>query len=306
MAKIVLAGGSGNLGKLLIAHFVQNGDDVTLLSRHGNLAVNPSVKVVLWDALHLGEWVNALDGVDVLINLCGQSIQCRFTAKNKEILYNSRIIPTKLLAQAINTVQHAPKLWINFSGVSIFNGAKGLQDERSHAYSSDFLGNLSQKWESAFWDTTCLLTHKVVLRISPVLSPEAGIFSELYPLAKYGLAGHVGSGNQFVSWIHHTDFVNLVSWIIDQPQRESVYHACSPNPVTNTEFMRALRDAAGRSWGLPLPKFVAKIGAYFKGVDASLMLETVPVTTLFLQKNDFKFIFPYIKPSFKNLINTSI
>ena len=302
MAKIVLAGGSGHLGKLLITHFLQNGDDVTVLSRQKSLEIHPKLKVVQWDAVALGDWVYALEGADVLINLCGQSIQCRFTKANKKSLTDSRIIPTELLSKAINGLENGPKLWINFSGVSIFNGAQGLQDELSEQYSQDFLGKLCQKWERAFWESTCLHTEKVVLRISPVLSPKSGMFSELYPLTKFGLAGHVGSGKQYVSWIHETDFVNLILWIIDQVDRESIYHACSPNPVTNAEFMRALRLASGSHIGLPLPIILAKIGAYFKGVDASLLLETVPVTTLLLQKNDFKFIFPYINPSFKNLI----
>ncbi|MGH2622542.1 MAG: hypothetical protein ACRDE7_02660, partial [Sphingobacterium sp.] len=222
--------------------------------------------------------------------------------KNKERLTNSRIVPTKLLAKAINSLTNTPKLWINFSGVSIFNGAKEIQDELGKEFSEDFLGKLCQKWEAAFWDSACLNTQKIVLRISPVLSVKSGMFAELYPLTRYGLAGHIGSGKQFVSWIHETDFVNLVLWIISQVNREAIYHACSPNPVTNAQFMRALRLASGRNFGLPLPVFMAKVGAYFKGVDPSLMLETVPVTTLLLPKNDFKFIFPYIHSSFEDLI----
>ncbi|MGB7526771.1 TIGR01777 family oxidoreductase [Sphingobacterium cellulitidis] len=305
MAKIVLAGGTGNLGNLLISLFREQGHEIIVLSRQRMIKSHPKIEFVLWDAENLDTWQKKLEDADVLINLCGLSINRRFTKENQKLLRSSRLIPTKLLGEAIAQLESPVKLWINFSGVSIFNGQTGLQDETSHLYANDFLGQLAQDWERVFLEAKTPATEKVILRMSPLLSKKSGMFAELYPLTKMGLGGKVGTGKQMVSWIHETDFVRLMDWIIQSQIREGVYHACSPNPVNNSEFMKALRKEAGVSIGLPLPTFMAKIGAFVKNVDPVLLLESVPVTTLLTIKNGFQFNFPYIQPAFNQLIKSS-
>jgi len=305
MAKIVLAGGTGNLGSMLISLFREQNHELVVLSRQRMVKHHPKVDFVLWDAKNLDSWQEELNGADVLINLCGLSINRRFTKKNKEKLTSSRIVPTRLLGEAISNLKDPVKLWINFSGISIFNGATGLQDETSHQYANDFLGKLSQEWEQTFLEAKTTDTEKVILRMSPILSKQSGMFAELYPLAKMGMGGKVADGKQMVSWIHEADFVRLIDWIVQSEKRETIYHACSPNPVTNNEFMKALRSEAGMSFGLPLPTILAKLGAFVKGVDPTLLLESVPVTTLLTLKNGFQFNFPYIQPAFNQLIKSS-
>ena len=305
MAKIVLAGGTGNLGNLLISLFRDQDHEIIVLSRQRMVKHHPKVDYVYWDAETLDSWQKELEGADVLINLCGLSINRRFTKKNKALLRSSRLVPTKLLGEAVSQLENPVKLWINFSGVSIFNGGTSLKDETSKEYSDDFLGTLAQDWEKTFLATNTPHTEKLILRMSPILSKKSGMFAELYPLAKRGLGGKVGDGKQMVSWIHEVDFVGLIDWIIQSEQRADIYHACSPNPVSNTEFMEKLRQSCGVSFGLPLPVFMAKMGAFVKGVDPSLLLDSVPVTTLLTLKNGFQFNFPYLQPAFNQLIKSS-
>ena len=305
MAKIVLAGGTGNLGSLLIPMLRAREDDIVVLTRHRMIKHHPQVQFVKWDGRTMDDWVDEIEGEDVLINLSGASINRRFTAKNKSLLRDSRVIPTQTLGNAVQQLARPPKLWINFSGVSIFSRAAQIQDEYGNHYADSFLGELAKDWEQAFSDIELSSTKKLLLRMSPVLSKQSGMFKELLPLAKWGLGGQVGSGEQMISWIHEDDFVRLIEWILDAEGIQGILHGCSPHPVSNKEFMRALRQASGRSFGLPLPRPLAKVGALIKGVDPSLLLDSVPVTSFLTIEKGFKFNFPYIQPAFNQLVNST-
>jgi len=310
MKKIVLAGGSGNLGSLLIRTFRKRYPGVALfiLSRNAPATLKGGVDglhKVLWDGKTLGAWQQHLEGADVVLNLSGKSIQCRFTDANKRVLKSSRLAPTSVLGEAIATLQQPPRLWINFSGISIFNGMEQVQNEDSTSYGSDFLAQLTQQWEQAFWLSNTPNTHKVALRVSPVLSAHSGMFSELLPLVRWGLGGKVGSGRQLVSWIHEHDLAALVCWIMEKEYTGSVYHACSPHPVTNSEFMHAFREAVGCRMGLPLPTPLAHVGAFFKGVDSSVLLQTVPVRAKTSLQEGFSFKFPYIHDALNQLLTST-
>lgn len=301
--KIVLAGGTGNIGELLIASFLSQGFKVTVLTR--SVKYSDQVDYVQWDGEHIGDWVGALERTDVLINLCGETITKRFTEKNRKILENSRLLPTSVIGVAIERMVNPPRLWINFSGISIYSGVKKIQDESSVLYGNDFLANLTKQWERSFLSSEARSTKKVILRISAVLSPNFGMVKELYPLAKIGLAGTIGNGRQYISWIHQDDLARLINWIITLENPRELYHACSPNPVKNREYMAAFRQAVGVLVGIPLPKLLAKIGAFAKGVDSSLLLQTVPATTHYTLDDGFVFQFPYIAPAFNQLIKSN-
>lgn len=152
MAKIILAGGTGNLGSLLIPMFRAREDEIVVLTRHKMIKHHPQVRFIKWDGETMDDWVEEVEGADVLINLCGASINRRFTPENKALLLDSRVIPTRTLGNAIQQLGRPPRLWINFSGVSIFSGAAKLQDETGHKYSDCFLGQLAKQWEQAFLD----------------------------------------------------------------------------------------------------------------------------------------------------------
>src|SRR5690606_5841939 len=300
MRKIVIAGGSGHLGTLLKAAFLDVGWEDVILSRQRNKKED-GVTYVFWDGEHLGSWVHALEVVDTVINLSGKSIQCRFTWENRAILERSRILPTDALGRAISQCDKPPRLWINFSGISIFSGLEELQDETSLAVGTDYLAQLTRRWEAAFSAFDLSDTFKVILRVSPVLSKKQGMFAELLPIAKWGLGGKVADGRQYVSWIHQQDFVALVKWIIEQTRPRRVYHACSPHPVTNATFMKVLRESVGVSFGLPLPRIIARIGSFVKGVDSSILLQSVPATTKYTIEDGFIFTFENLRDALSEL-----
>lgn len=304
MKKVVLAGGSGNLGTLLTKSFLAKGWQVVILSRQRRSSNSLGLSYVQWDGETLGDWAVALEGVDLLINMSGASINTRFTEENKKKLRDSRYLPTAVLGEAINAMSNPPALWINFSGISIFEGASRLQDETSTYQGSSFMAQLAVEWERVFRAAQTAHTRQVVLRLSPVLSPSAGMFAELYPLAKLGLGGTVGSGRQYISWIHEKDLVQLVHFIVDKPTDYDLYHACSPQPQSNHDFMQALRKELGVPVGLPLPSALAKVGAFAKGVDPSLLLETNPVTTKNTLAAGFKFDYADVHDAFKQLIKS--
>lgn len=305
MKKIVLAGGGGNLGKALTRSFLAMGYHVVVLSRQDKPSQRDDVQFVKWDAVQLGDWVDSLEGADVLINLCGEGIAKRFTDSNKKILRDSRIVPTLLLGQALQQVKAPPPLWINFSGISIFEGLEWFHDEQSESVGTTFLAKLSQEWEEAFASCDVGATRKTVVRVSPVLTPDSGMFAELHPLVRYGLGGTVGRGLQYISWIHEQDFIRMIHWVIDAENPASIYHACSPNPETNAAFMRKFRKAVGIAFGLPLPAFLAKVGAWVKGVDAGLLLGSVATTSRAATDEGFQFVFPDLDNALKNLLHSA-
>lgn len=302
--KIVLAGGSGHLGQVLTHSFLQQGYHVVILTRQEKNSALPDLEYVQWDGVRPGEWVEQVEGAYAVINLSGETIRKRFTKKNKVVLEKSRILPTKALGEGISMLKTPPPLWINFSGISIFGGVDGVSSEVDTRYGNDFLAELTKKWENQFMKAETPFTKKIILRISPVLSKSSGMFAELYPLVKIGLGGKVGNGQQYISWIHEWDLINLVNWLLTSPIKSTLYHACSPNPVTNTKFMKTLREAVGITVGLPLPTFFAKLGAYFKGVDDSLLLQTTSATTLHLIEEGFEFQYPLLHQAFNQLIKS--
>ncbi|ADY52551.1 domain of unknown function DUF1731 [Pseudopedobacter saltans DSM 12145] len=303
MAKVVLAGGTGNLGVLLSEAFLNRGDEVLILTRQRNAESNNGLQYVFWDGETIGTWIKHIERADVIINLSGQRIDRRFTDGNKAILEKSRLLPTQIIGSAIQQLQYPPKLWINFSGISIFSDApSGFHDEDGQEYGTGFLAYLTQKWENAVHDIILPSTRKVILRVSPVLLKDTGMFSELYLLTKWGLGGKVGNGKQYISWIHEQDFIALVFWLIAKEPKDAIYHACTPFPVTNTAFMEQLRQSAGVGLGIPIPAIFARVGALIKGVDASLLLSSTQATTKKTIVEGFKFKYPSIQQAFSQLI----
>jgi uncharacterized protein (TIGR01777 family) len=220
--RIVIPGGSGQVGRILARHFYAQGHAVTVLSRNPWPA---PWRVVKWDGLTPGAWIDELHASDVCINLAGRSVNCRYNSKNRHIIYESRVLSTRLLNQVVASLSSAPRLWINASTATIYrhaldrpmNEATGeLGGKEPGAPDTwNFSIDVAKSWEQAFFSTSTPCTRKIAIRSALTLSPDrGGVFDVLWGLVRHGLGGKQGSGMQFVSWIHESDFVRAIDLLI--------------------------------------------------------------------------------------------
>jgi uncharacterized protein len=298
--RIVIPGGSGQVGRMLARHFQERGHHVTILTR------GPSAEQwqnVHWDGRHPGLWTQYLEGADVCINLTGRSVNCRYTAENRESIYNSRIQSTRLLGNVIAGLADPPRLWLNASTATIYRHALDRPtDERTGQLGGNETGapdawnfsiRVAKDWEEAFFDVPTPRTRKVAMRSSITFSPVPGnAFAILLNLVRLGLGGKQGNGRQFVSWIHETDFARAVEFLITREELEGPVNIASPNPLPNREFMAVLRDAWGMPNGLPAPAPLLEIAAFFMRTETELVLKSRRVVPGRLLDAGFTFQFP--------------
>jgi uncharacterized protein (TIGR01777 family) len=298
--KVVIPGGSGHVGTVL-AHALQaDGHDVVVLSRQPQAR---PWRVVSWDGLTLGPWAAEVDGSDVVINLTGRSVNCRYTATNRRQILESRVKATQAVGAAIGDARHAPRVWLQASTATIYahrydapnDEASGLIGGRE-ADAPDtwrFSIDVARAWERAFDESVTAKTRKVALRSAMVMSPESGgIFDTLLTLVRRGLGGTAGHGRQFVSWIHFEDFVRATRWLIDHEEVDGIVNVASPHPVPNEEFMRVLRAATGMRVGLPATRWMLEIGAVFMQTETELLLKSRRVVPGRLLDHGFDFRYP--------------
>lgn len=297
--KIVIAGGSGFLGASILSKFKDA--ELVVLSR-SKTGQQGNAKYVQWDAVNPGDWTSELEGSKAIINLVGKSVNCRYTDANKTEIINSRVNATNAIGKAIQGLKNPPEVWVNAGSAAIFgNSGTELKDERS-ATGKGFSPDVCKAWEKAFNTHETSGTRKVFLRIGMVLQKEGGIIKPFLNLVKFGLGGKIGSGKQYMTWIHEADFQELIKWAIDENNAEGIIHAASPNPVTNKEFMKSIRKAAGMSFGLPNPDFLIRFGAIFIGTEPELVLSGRRVISTFLLQKGFKFKYPYLHDALDQLI----
>lgn len=296
--KIIIAAGTGFLGKNLEKYFTEKGDQVYILTR------NPKRKnEIYWDAKTLGEWKSTLENADVLINLTGKSVDCRYTEKNKKEIYSSRIDSTKVLQQAVNNCISKPKIWLNASSATIYvHSEKHLNTEENGIIGDDFSMNICKSWEKEFFTVKNENVRKVALRTSIVLGENGGAFPKLKLITKLGLGGKQGRGNQNISWIHIDDFCKAIELIIDHENISGVINVTAPNPLPNEEFMRKLRKEMKAPFGLNAPVWQLEIASLFLGTETELLLKSRNVYPEQLIKHGFEFKYPNIESAFGNLI----
>ena len=299
--KIIIAGGTGLLGTLLSNAYIAQGWEVVVLG-HANSRASGNARHVHWNGRTRGDWVGELEGATAVVNLAGRSINTRFTAKNKKEILDSRVLSTSVIGDAVAGCSIAPKVWINAGGVSIFGPSPVPLTEHDLPNGTDFLAHVSQRWEAAFADADTPATRKVQLRIGSVLLAEGGMLAPLVKLAKWGLGGTVGPGDQYVSWIHERDFVKLIDWLIEHGRISGKVHACSPHPVKNKDFMKAVRRALGVRFGLPSPEWATRIGAWLIGTEPELVLSGNRVVSQVLADEGFDFDFPELDAALRNLM----
>ena len=297
--RFVIPGGSGQVGTLLARALHSEGHDVVVLSRH---PASAPWRTTQWDARTSGPWARELDGADVVINLAGRSVNCRYTQANMDLIMSSRVESTRAVGEAIARATRPPRVWLQASTATIYShrvdapnddvtGIIGGSEPGVPAYWKWSI-DVARAWEQAQTEATTPRTRKVAMRAAMVMSPDrGGIFDTLLRLVKLGLGGTAGSGRQFVSWVHETDFVNAVRWLVEREHLSGPVNIAAPNPLPYASFMRTLRRAAGVPIGLPATEWMLKLGAVVMRTDVELILKSRRVIATRLMNDGFEFQF---------------
>jgi uncharacterized protein (TIGR01777 family) len=295
MAKIVLAGGSGFIGQMLTAHFTGKGDEVVVLTR-GSSCIKNNVKYVNWNGAGIGNWLAELEESDVLINLTGKSVNCRYNDKNKKEILSSRINATNILGEVLGMLKYPPKIWINTASATIYRYADDRpQDEYTGELGTGFSVDVCKQWEAAFFKQETPDTRKVGLRIAITLGSNGGVVPYYLNLAKFGLGGRQGSGKQYFSWIHESDITGVIDFLIAHEELERVFNVAAPNSVQNSELMNIVRAVVKAPFGLPATKWMLEIGARLLNTETELILKSRWVIPTRLLAAGYIFKVPSIK-----------
>src|SRR5262249_27322861 len=264
--RIILAGGSGYLGKLLAGELEKRGCEVIVLTRNPRQRQG-SVKEVPWDGRTLGQWAGLLNGARAVVNLTGRSVNCRYTPQNRREIVESRVESVKVMGEAIRRCEKPPGVLVQASSMAIYGDAGAHWCDEATPAGTGFPTETCLLWEKAFNESPTPKTRRVLLRIGFVLGSSGGALSVLGRLTKWGLGGRAGSGGgasgqQYISWLHEADMLRIFLAAIEHAQMEDVFNATGPNPVTNADFMRNLRRALHRPWSPPAPVWAVHIGSW--------------------------------------------
>jgi uncharacterized protein (TIGR01777 family) len=291
MNTIVIAGGTGFLGDYLKLCFEQLGYNVLVVSRtKGNVS---------WDEADL---LKAIDNCEAVFNLAGKSINCRHNDKNKQVIISSRITTTQLIGNAILACKNPPSLWINASATGIYLPSRNhFSEESDTETSNDFIAQVVKEWETTFFSFHLPLTRQLALRTSVVLGQNGGALQKLSRLASIGLGGKQADGQQLFSWVHIDDYFRIIRFVMREKQLSGVVNCTAPNPVSNSELMRALRHSIKVRIGLPTPKFAINVGAKILGTDPELILNSSNVIPKKLIEAGYVFKFSAIENALNNL-----
>jgi len=299
MRRVVIPGGSGGLGQLLARHFHENGDHVTVLSRRPRPAPWAGI---WWNGRDPAAWMDAIDGADIVINLAGRSVDCRYTPENRREIWNSRVDSTRALSRAIAAAARKPALWINASTATIYRHSldRPMDETTGELGGAEpgvpltwkFSTDVAKAWEGAFFDAPAPETRKIAIRSAIVMIPGAGWLGKLSGLTRWGLAGTEGPGTQFMSWIHAADFTRAIEFLIARKDLDGPVNVCSPNPLPNREFLRLLRHAFGVRMAPPLPEWALRLGSVLLRTEAELILKSRRVVPGRLLEAGFRFAYP--------------
>ena len=296
--KIVVAGGTGQVGSLFRRRALARGDEVTILTRTPRQAGE-----LAWDGRTLGAWQSAVDGADVVLNLAGRTVNCRYTRKNLAEMMSSRVDSTRVIGEAISAATRPPSVWLQISTATIYahrldapndeaTGVMGGSEPDVPGYWS-FSTDIAKAWERTQRDAITPGTRQVQLRAAMIMSPDRdGIFDTMARIARWGLGGSVGGGAQYVSWIHEDDFCTAIDFLIERTDLDGPVNLAAPDPLPYRAFIKDLREAIGTKIGLPATRWMAEIGAFALRTDTELILKSRRVIPGRLRDAGFTFAYP--------------
>lgn len=298
--KLIVAGGSGFLGKALAAGAAARGYEVVVLTRNIRQKV-PGARLVEWDGVRRGPWEKELEGAEAVVNLAGKNVNCRYTARALAEIDLSRVHATRVLGDAIHACRVPPRAWVQASTLAIHGDAGGRWCDEDAPLGQGIPVRTARKWEAAFAHSPTPRTRRVLLRISFVLGRDEGALAAMAAMARWFLGGAMGDGRQFISWIHLTDMVRVFLRAVEDEAMSGLYVAATADPQRNEDFMAELRRALGRPWSPPVPAWLVRAGCW--------LLRTEPVLALTGRRGDprrleeagFTFRFPTLREALSDL-----
>jgi uncharacterized protein (TIGR01777 family) len=308
--KIIIAGGSGFLGRTLAAWFAPQGHEVVILTRYPSPTC-PHGREVGWDGRTLGPWTSELANATTLINLAGVSVDCRYTTKNRQLIMDSRIHSTRILGVALAHSPTPPRVWLNASTATIYkhtydrpmdeNGEIAATPEAKDAFSIE----VATAWENEFNAAKTPHTRKVTLRTAMVLGDGPNsVFPVMRRMIRLGLGGQMSHGRQYMSWIHEVDFCRAIEWLIAHENFRGIVNLAAPNPLPNTEMMRLFREVCGAPFGLPATAWMLELGAFFLRTETELIIKSRRVVPGRLLREGFEFKFKDVRIALEDLERT--
>src|SRR6266702_6338171 len=320
--KIILPGGSGQVGTILARHLCAEHHDVLVLSRTPQ---HTPWRTLPWDGRTTGPWTAELEDADAVIHLSGRSVNCRYTPANRKDIFDSRTVPTELLGRVIASCRNPPRIWMNASTSTFYRHSldrpqdeytgelgdlpseRGTREPANLPETWSFSIDVAHSWEQAFHAADTPRTKKIALRSSMVMSPDpGGVFSVFSSLARASLGGTLGPGTQYVSWIHDQDYCSAIDLLLDRPEitdeTSGVVNMTAPHPLPNRDFMRDLRRAWHAPIGLPAASWILEIGAIFLRTETELILKSRRVVPAVLLRHGFEFAFPTWPDAVHNLV----
>lgn len=315
--RIVIPGGTGQVGGVLRRALVKRGDAVTVLSRRPT-QLEDGVRHVVWDGRTLGAWAKELDGADAVVNLAGRTVSCRYSDANLRQMMGSRVNSTRVVGEAIARAAQPPRVWLQMSTATIYADARSRPDDLPHDEANGILGGeepdvplyweysvrIARRWEEAQAEADVSGVRRVALRTAMVMTPDrGGVFDYLSWMARLGIGGPVAGGRQYVSWIHGEDFVRAVELLLEREDLDGAFNVAAPDPVQQRDLMRALRGAWGGRPGLPATRLMAEIGAFVLRTDTELLLKSRRVVPGRLLDAGFAFAHPTWEAAVTDLVH---
>ncbi|HSV13248.1 MAG TPA: TIGR01777 family oxidoreductase [Tepidisphaeraceae bacterium] len=299
--KVILAGGSGFLGQALVPFLLKRFESIIVLTRNAARSDGP-VRYVSWDAKSQGPWTAEIDGATAIVNLVGRTVDCRKTPANKREILESRVHSVRALAAACNAVANPPNVWVQAGTAHIYGDTADEILDESSPLGSGFAPDVGRAWEAAFDNADLPNCRHIMLRTSFVLGRHGGALATLAKLTRCFLGGTVATGRQYISWIHVDDFCRIVMRAIENPTMEGVYVVTAPNPVTNRDFMAALRRTLHRPWSPPAPAACVRLASLLMRTDPELALLGRRCIPTRLMREVFEFQFPKLNDALRELL----